>query len=57
MKMYSKCKSQIKSFGDFKCFLVHFFVSIQLHDIRFTKCNISCWIYSSKNRGDVYFVL
>ena len=38
-------------------FLVHFFVSIQLHDIRFTKCNISCWIYSSKNRGDVYFVL
>ena len=50
--MYSKCKSQIKS-----GVLVHFFVSIQLHDIRFTKCNISCWIYSSKNRGDVYFVL
>ena len=38
--MYSKCKSN--------AFLVHFFVSIQLHDIRFTKCNISCWIYSSK---------
>ena len=51
--MYSKCKSQIKS----NAFLVHFFVSIQLQDIRFTKCNISCWIYSSKNRGDVYFVL
>ena len=47
--MYSKCKSN--------AFLVHFFVSIQLHDIKFTKCNISCWIYSSKNRGDVYFVL